>query len=355
MNLATVIQRLPYWYKAGLSVHLESAPGRGKSTTIEAAPAIIGQKLGKNLGCIIINGANLTVMDVLGFGVPRHDNGRTEMVFSDPFFCRTIEGKRWEEYDGGILFLDEQDKCETDVKKLLGEARLSGRFGPHKMPPGWMLWSAGNTSKHRSGSTKQLDHEINRTRWITVSDDVESWNEWAANHGVLPLTIAFANQNPNIVWADGVPDKQGPWCTPRSLVKADHYLQVMAEETGSIPDDPVTIEEIAGDIGHGAAAQYFAFVRLEREMPKYSTIIADPMKAKMPDKPDALMLISYNLAHRIKKEDCEPVVKYMNRAPKEFAVTFAKAACNRDASLVATPAFQKWALENSSLMAAIAK
>jgi len=157
-------------------VHLESAPGRGKSTTIEAAPAIIGQKLGKNLGCIIINGANLTVMDVLGFGVPRHDNGRTEMVFSDPFFCRTIEGKRWEEYDGGILFLDEQDKCETDVKKLLGEARLSGRFGPHKMPPGWMLWSAGNTSKHRSGSTKQLDHEINRTRWITVSDDVESWN-----------------------------------------------------------------------------------------------------------------------------------------------------------------------------------
>lgn len=356
MKLATVMQRMPYWYKAGLSVHLESSPGRGKSTTIEAAPKLIGDKLGKNLGCVIVNGANLTMLDVLGCGVPRHhENGHTEMVFSDPFFCRTVEGKRWEEYDGGIFFIDEQDKLDPDCKKMLGEARLSGRFGPHKMPPGWLLWSAGNTGKDRSGSTKQLDHEINRTRWITVSDDVESWNDWALANGVSPLTIAFANQNPQIVWADGVPKNQGPWCTPRSLVKTDSYLRVLKEELGSVPDDPTTIEEVGGDIGPAAAAQYFAFIRLEREMPKYEAILADPDKAKLPEKPDALMLICYNLAFRIKKEDCAPVIKYMNRAPKEFAVTFAKAACTRDHSLVSTPAFQKWAMENSSLMAAIAK
>jgi hypothetical protein len=51
------------------------------------------------------------------------------MVFSDPFFWRTDDGKRLEEYDGGIIFVDELDKMDTDVKKCIGEAALSGRSG----------------------------------------------------------------------------------------------------------------------------------------------------------------------------------------------------------------------------------
>jgi len=355
MNLNTVLTRLPYWYQAGMSIDLESAPGRGKSTTIEAAPKVIGEKLSKNLGLVVTNGANLTVMDVVGYGVPKHQDNRTVMVFSDPFFAITTEGKHWSEYDGGILFVDERDKMETDVKKILGEARLSGRFGPHKLPPGWLLWTAGNSSKHRSGSTKELDHEINRTLKIHITDDLESWNDWAAKNGVSALTLAFANQNVHIVFTDGVPEKQGPWCTPRSLCAADRYLQQFRDKDGFLPDDPTLVEEIQGIIGDGAAAQYFSFIRLEREMPKYSTIINDPDKAKFPEKPDAIMLVCYNLAHRVKKEEAAAVIRYVERGPKEFAVTFAKAACGRDPSLVQTPAFGKWAMQNSSLMAAIQK
>lgn len=107
-------------------------------------------------------------------------------------------------------------------------------------------------------------------------------------------------------------------------------------------------------IGHGAAAQYFAFVRLEREMPKYEEIIANPGKVKVPDKPDAQMLVCYNLAHRVTKDDAAPVIQYIERMPKEFAVTFASAACKRAPMLVMAPAFQKWAMANSSLMAQIA-
>jgi hypothetical protein len=44
----------------------------------------------------------------------------------------------------------------------------------------------------------------------------------------------------------------------------------------------------------------------------------------------------------------------MERMPKEFAVTFATTACKKQPMLVAEPAFDKWARQNSSLMAAIA-
>mgnify|MGYP003344633070 CR=1 FL=1 len=44
---------------------------------------------------------------------------------------------------------------------------------------------------------------------------------------------------------------------------------------------------------------------------------------------------------------------YMNRFPKEFGVTFVKAATARDYKLINTPAFKKWCSDNSSLMAAL--
>ncbi len=203
--------------------------------------------------------------------------------------------------------------------------------------------------------TKEFDFVINRRAEIEITDDIAAWEDWAVQDGVMPLTVAFAHQNPHIVFSDGVPDKQGPWCTPRSPVMVDRLLKAKASRNnGAVPDDPATQEAVRGIMGEGEAAQYFAFVRLEREMPKYERIVADPMHVKVPEKPDAKMLICYNLAHRVSKQDAPSVVKYVERFEKEFGVTFAQAACKRDLTLVTTPAFVKWSIENASLMAAIA-
>jgi hypothetical protein len=353
VNLNTVITRMPFWYESKKCMYLTSAPGRGKTTTIIRAPEIIGKKTNLNLGVVVINGGLLTPMDAIGFGLPKHFEHHSEMVFSDPFFFRTSEGKRLQEYDGGIIFVDEADKMDTDVKKCIGEAALSGRLGPHRIPEGWVIWMAGNTSKHRSGSTKELDHLINRRREIAITDDINAWDDWALANDVMPLTRAFANQNPSLVFTDDVPEKQGPWCTPRALVDADRYLQILQKDAGKLPTDATTIEEISGEIGAATAAQYFGFVRLELEMPKFEKIVADPMGAKVPEKPDARMLVIYNLAHRVEAKTLGPVIKYIERMPKEFAVTFAKVAVKKNPELVIDPAMRTWSEQNASLMAAL--
>jgi hypothetical protein len=353
MKLDTVISRMPGWYDARISVHLRSSPGRGKTTTMLRFPEIVGKHTGKNLGISIVNGAMLTPMDVLGYGLPKHFPTHSEMIFSEPFFCRTTEGKRMEEYDGGLLFVDEEDKADVDVKKVLGEGAESGRFGPHKLPPGWIVWTAGNRTGDRSGSTKQLDHLINRRMELDLTDDLNSWNNWADGNGVSPLFKTFANQHPEIVFSEGVPEKQGPWCTPRSGVKADRYLQTISNDDG-YPDDDDAREEVTGLIGSAAAVQLFACVKLARDMPKYDAIVKDPMKVPVPEnKPDAQMLICYNLAHRVSLKEIDPVIKYVDRMPKEFAMIFAKAACRREPKLAGTPAMGAFALRNASLMAMI--
>lgn len=356
MNLSTVLRRIPLWFAAQKCVYLTSPPGRGKTSVFVEASDLLSKQTNKNIGHVVINGPLLTPADAVGYLVPKQIGDHMESVFTDPFWFRTKDGKRLDEYDGGIIIVDEADKMDTDVKKVIGEAALSGRLGPHTLAGNWVVWMAGNRSQDRSGSTKELDHLINRRMEIAVTDDVGSWNEWASVHGVSPITMAFANQNTHIVWSDGVPEKQGPWCTPRSLVSADQYLQLVSKHNSGkgFPDDSITMEEVTGMIGAGATAQLFAFVRLDREMPKFETIVKDPMAVKVPEKPDAQMLVCYNLAHRVDTETAEPVIRYVDRMPKEFAVTFAQTACRRDYALLRHPAVNAWAQKNASLMAALA-
>lgn len=357
MKLNDMLGRMVGWYLAGVSVHIKSSPGRGKSTTIERFPQIAEEAFpGKKFGIVIINGGMLTPMDVLGYGVPVHLDGHSEMKFTEPFFWRTREGKRLEEYDGGIIYVDEADKMDVDTKKVVGEGRLSGRFGPHKLPDGWLVWSSGNLESDRSGSTKDLDHEINRRMDVSVQDDTDSLLEFGRKNGVMPLTLAFIEQNPQVVFTPGVPKEQGPWMTPRSLFRLDSYLQTLARlGNGRVPDDDKTQEEAAGLVGHAAKNAYFAFIKLEREMPKFEDILKDPQKAHLPDAtaPDARMLVCYQLAYKVSKETIAPVIEYIKRMPSSFATTFAKTACDRDPLLIMTPSMDAWTQDNASLMFAL--
>ncbi len=355
MKLDTVQQRMPGWYESKKSIYLKSSPGMGKTETMKTAPEIIGKKLNKNLGFVLLSGPLLTPIDSIGVLTISRLGEQPESDYSLPFWWRTADKRRLEEFDGGIIFVDEEDKADTDVKKVIGECKLTGRLGPHQLPEGWLMWGAGNRSEDRSGSTKELDHLINRRMEITVTPDLEALTSWMLTHGVTPLTVSFVNQYPELVLNGTVPKKQGPWATPRSVVAVDDYLKILTRDNnGDLPDDPSTIEEVNGMIGD-ASMQFFAHVKLQQEMPKYEKIVADPAKAKLPAKVDAQMLVCYNLAHRVKKEDCAAVIQYIERMSPEFAVTFAKAACRRDQSLVMAPAFNKWAAKNSSLMAAISE
>ena len=352
MNFLEIERHLPRWYDEGTSHHFESGPGLGKSSIMAAAPRIVGEKLGLRLGIVIINGAQLTPMHTIGFGVPKHYETHSEMCFTDPFFMRTEEGKRLEEYDGGWIFVDEADKADTDVKKILGEGALSGRFGPHKLPPGWRVWTAGNRAGDRSGSTKELDHLINRRCRIPVTPHLPSWVAWANANGALPVTKTFVETYPQVVFTDTVPEKQGPWATPRSIMLVDNKLQHIIKYHGAIPDEEFVVTEIDGLIGSAATAQFMAHVRLELKLPKFEKIVADPTGTEVPDAnaPDARMLVAYNLAHRVCKDTIGKVITYMKRLPDPFAVTFFKAMGTRAPMLMMTPEARAWVKENGALM-----
>lgn len=353
MNLDTFSRLAPTYYRSGKSIYMRSPPGRGKTTTILACVPAIAQSTGRHMGVVLINGPLLTPADAVGYLVPvKKDDGRVESQYTDPFWWRTTEGKRLEEYQGGVIFIDEADKMDVDVKKVIGEMALSGRCGPHVLPEGWVVWMAGNRQGDRSGSTKELDHLINRRFEIDVTDDLNGWEKWAVKNGVHHTIVAFAVQNPHIVFAADLPDKQGPFCTPRSLVATGELLVTLAGNPAApLPTDDDAVEIAAGGIGQAAAAQLFATIRLEAELPKLESILGNPHAAKLPGQPDAQMLVAYKLAALAEESTLKPIIDYIERLPADFSITFAKALINRQPMFIAKPAMLDWAKRNSALLA----
>ncbi len=353
MTLNDFLRRTTGYYNSRAAVYLESAPGRGKTRTIMAAVPRIAKALNKNLGLVVVNGGSVQPMDAIGFGLPKTTEEYAEMIFSKPFWWTTSEGKRLEQYDGGVIFVDEADKMDVDLKKIIGEAAYEGRLGPHFLPNGWVMWFAGNGAKHRSGSTKELDHLISRQLRLTVTDDMQSLLDWADRTNQPYEFKTFVATHSDVVFTSDVPEKQGPWCTPRSLELMMNDQNEFRVDGRIDYTDRCVIEEIAGRIGQTAGETFTTMLRLEEELPAYADIIADPMNCRVPVKPDGKLLAVYNLSQKVGKKDAQPILTYIQRYGKEFATTFCKSAINRDQELVNVDAFDDWLDENASLLAAI--
>ena len=64
----------------------------------------------------------------------------------------------------------------------------------------------------------------------------------------------------------------------------DRSMKVKHERLGFFTDDAKTIEVRDGSESDPTAAQYFAFVRLEKEMQKFEQIVRDPPGGEAADK-----------------------------------------------------------------------
>ena len=353
MNFETLSTIAPGLLDSGVSIELQSSPGLGKSEWVEQIRAIMSKRDGFEWGFATCFLATMTPTDLMGYMVPRDREfgGKTVSVsaFTLPPWMQDRNGIPVTQYERGILFLDEFGQGEPETKRASAELLLNRRLGPWQLPDGWSIIAASNRSQDRSGVTKSFDFVINRRLQIEVTPDVNAWEAWANTNNIEPLFVAFAVSNPHIVFDGKVPDKQGPWCTPRSLVMLSRVMRSVYP-TGKLPTDAAAIEMAAGLIGEAAAQQLVAFVKLGHELPSFAEIIADPDNAKLPKAPDARMLSIYELSARVDAKTAKPVLQYVDRFPKEFAATFAKSTCQRIPELIMTDAFSTWATKNATIV-----
>lgn len=326
------------------SVELEAGPGIGKS---EAT----GQTVEKIKKALTLDSfgfrpfflSTVEQPDIRGFGLPSKDTDGSPMMSytKAPWMPRAGAPKH------GIIFLDEFRQSSHDVQKPAAELLLNGRVGDSELPITWMVIAASNRESDRSGVQRELAFISNRRMLIKIEPNLDAWVKWAEHkdRDVHWAAIAFAKHSPGDVFRDKVPEKSGPFCTPRSLVQASYLI-------GQLPDKLLT-EAMVGLLGEGTGAKFVAFLRVVEKLPTFEEIVKSPSKAPIPekDRPDAQYATMQMIAHRADRDTAAPAFEYLQRLPREFQIAGLQAVLNKTPEVVMSKGFTQWLRDNRELVA----
>jgi hypothetical protein len=376
---------------------LMSSPGVGKSDSIFQTVEMLTQALNQPVGLVVFMLATITSPDVRGFMIPirNPEGGLPITVFSVPpwmprpesmWVCepqligdlgdepvRWHEAGTWSTFGGGgntkampevgVLFLDEWGQAEDDVKKPAAELLLNGRVGNWKLPKTWRVISASNRTSDRSGVLRELMFIINRRGALNIEARLQPWLKWVETQRdhLRPhyLTVSFAQQHPNVVFRDTVPEGYDQYCTPRSLCLMDKDLRGIRtqaqEERGELLDlnDPVAHEMVASWIGTGAAGQYLAHLKYADQMPAIEDIVNGPMGAKLPAGQDGQMVCAFKLVEYIDPDNAGAFLKYISRMHQDmgvFAVNTINADDRRARFVFPLPEYREFARKNKQVL-----
>ena len=374
MNLHDAQKQIRILTQAGNAVLLEGGSGLGKSAiAIAEFERIKAQEPTVSWGLGTVFAATQTPPDLIGFqfkGEKDFGDGKRITVTepSCPLWMLSIPhgddpgGKPAWMYDKFWLIIEEYGQGEADVKRAMAEIFLNGGTAPWYLPSGSVRIGCTNMGS-RYGVTKDFDFCIARRSRLNIIGDINVLLPYLdkpyERHGriwqTMPVIKSWAATHPEIVF-EPEPKEQGPWCMPRTLCDADRYLQcVMAENGGQIPTDGGTLETLAGIIGMPATQSLVGHLQFRLELPSYDEIVADPSNTPVPTKADLLLLMAYELAGYTKVEHLTECITYMQRMPKDMAVTYVSALLRRDyKGLINQPAMQGWINKNASLVSIIA-
>lgn len=357
MKLLELVKNAPVLYRSGTALHLVGPPGVGKSGVLKNEfRAALEAAYGERFGFHDVLLPTVDAPDIRGFLVPTKDS----LGHATSFFTRSavLPSKEYlAEFPRGIMLLDERSAADLLTQKAVAPAVLEKRFGEEYLPEGWMIVSASNRTQDRAGVIKPPTHLVNRERTVPIEPDVLSWSLWAEDHGVHPMLVAFAKQQPGVVFAPEVPKGEGAFCTPRSFVSAAKLLADVAglDADGNpnmdIQPSESVAELVSGDIGEGACAQVLAFLKLSDQLPTIQEILANPQNAKCPTELSASYAAAQMCLHYAKPDVIDKLWIFTERLPKEMQVSTAKQLVAKGAGvLLNSKALGTWITKNKALI-----
>ena len=127
----------------------------------------------------------------------------------------------------GILFIDEVNCVSETLSAAMLDLLQNKKFGPHRIPDGWVLVAAGNPPEFNSSAREFDIATLDRIRLIEVEADTEIWLRYAMSSGMHDAVVYYLRMKPsNLLTIENTP--AGPeFATPRawedlSIVLKEH-------------------------------------------------------------------------------------------------------------------------------------
>jgi hypothetical protein len=304
------------------------APGGGKS----ACARDIVQSLGIE-NVVEFTASLRDPVDVLG--VPNNTGEYTRWVPPQEFYqLRDGVGR-------SALILEELSDAPVPMQNALCGVIYDKRAGNLMLERNELfIIATGNRTEDKSGANRITSKLANRTRRFDFQENIDDWTEWALDNDIDPVLIQFLRFRPGLLSDFDANRFANP--TPRAW-----------ERVNLIPDSldsGLFFDNVAGEVGEGAAAEFTGFKRIYMSLPDVESILLDPANADVPQDPATLYALTGALARKSTKDNFDRVSKYLSRMSPEFNVMATKDAIKLQPSIKHSRAFVEWASKNAEVL-----
>jgi len=294
----------------------------------------------------------LAQMDATDFlGIPDLKDGNDYCHWKPPIDIPFVGNDNVPEK--GILFLDEFNLATKSTAKGAYEPIQDHSIGGKKLKPGWYIIAAGNEAG-QSAFIEELPKPL-ETRFVHCfcEPDLEGWNSWAINNGIIPEIIAFVNWKSDLFCNVQTKNQQKGAPLPRTWEFASRMSKLNL-------DLDTKKKLVQGAVGVAAASDYFGYLNVWSKLPDIDEILKG--KDIIPEEPNILYAVSTSLISRVKeaKDKAKIISRLVSYALKvgeanhpEFGVfivkTLFKSLDEKLKNVMHTsPEFAKWVVKYSS-------
>jgi hypothetical protein len=312
-------------------------------TTNRIAPFILGKpgggktelarKVGRDLGFDQVIEFNASLRDPVDLlGTPRNAGEFTEWVPPKELY-RLKEGRN-------LLILEELSDATVPMQNGLCGLIHDRKLNDLQLSPDTYIIATGNRTEDKSGANRITSKLANRMRRFDFDENLDDWCDWALGAGIDVMLIQFLRFKPNLL-SDFDPNR---FCnpTPRAW-----------ERVNMIPEDlepALFMDNAAGEVGAGAAAEYTAFRKIASSLPSIDSVLMNPATAEVPTDVAVLFAMAGAISMRTSKDNIDRVSEYMNRMPIDFSVLMMNDIVKLHPEVKTTKAFVSWAVKNASVL-----
>ncbi len=238
------------------------------------------------------------------------------------------------------LILEELSDAPVPMQNALCGVIYDRRAGQLQLSDQLFIIATGNSTEDKSGANRITSKLAGRTRRFDFVENVDDWTEWALDNEIDPVLIQFLRFRVNLL-SDFDPNRfANP--TPRtwervSLIPAD------------LPDQ-LFFDNVAGEVGEGAAAEFTGFRRIYLNLPSVEAVLLDPAGADVPSDPATKYALMGALAHKATKDNFDRVCAYLERVEPEFRVMTVRDSIKLQPAIKSTRAFVSWASANAEVL-----
>ena len=115
----------------------------------------------------------------------------------------------------GLLFIDEVNCVSETLSAAMLDLLQNKKFGPHRIPDGWVLVTAGNPPEFNSSAREFDIATLDRIRVIDVEPDTDVWLRYAVSAGIHSAVTYYLRVKPQNLLSIGSTPEGPVFVTPR--------------------------------------------------------------------------------------------------------------------------------------------